>query len=402
MRRSFSLRSLLRQVAALILVLHTLAPALHAVPGEMNYQGKLTSPAGNPLTGPQTIVVEVFDDPTAGTLLFGPESHSVTATNGVFSLRIGALSAPSALSSALQGAGTRWLRLTVNGTVMSPRQQLLSTPYALSVAAGSVGTTELADNAVTSAKILDGTIVNADVSASANIAANKIAAGNFQNAAYTFPSGLNLSGASGGAANAIGFGGGANQTLTATAVAELVGGAATTLHTHTGLMPAPHASTHAPGAGDTIDGSYLALANPQTVTGVKTFNPSSGIVPFAVDATKTGEVANLNANRLQGNLASAFVSTGTVQSITGTKTFNSNIVMGPANTVDGYDISLSGADWDTAFNERLRWDGGATGLTAATGRTSLGLGGLATLGAVTGGAGGTITDNTVDANDVAD
>ena len=36
------------------------------------------------------------------------------------------------------------------------------------------------------------------------------------------------------------------------------------------------------------------------------------------------------------------------------------------------------ANWDTAHSERLRWDGGATGLVAATGRTSLGLGSLAT------------------------
>src|SRR5688572_18842175 len=284
MRRSFSLRSLLRQVAALILVLHTLAPALHAVPGEMNYQGKLTSPAGNPLTGPQTIVVEVFDDPTAGTLLFGPESHSVTASNGVFNLRIGSLSAPAALPTALQGAGTRWLRLTVNGTVMSPRQQLLSTPHAMSVAAGSIGTTELANNAVTTGKILDGEIVNADVSASANIAANKIAAGSFQSTAYTFPSGLNLNGGTGGAANAIGFGGGANQTLTAAAVAELVGGAATTLHTHTGLMPAAHASTHGPAGGDSVLSFYVSTGTPQSISGLKTFNPSSGLVPFTVDA----------------------------------------------------------------------------------------------------------------------
>lgn len=33
--------------------------------------------------------------------------------------------------------------------------------------------------------------------------------------------------------------------------------------------------------------------------------------------------------------------------------------------------------WDTSYNDRLKWDGGATGLTAATGRTSLGLGSAA-------------------------
>ncbi len=31
------------------------------------------------------------------------------------------------------------------------------------------------------------------------------------------------------------------------------------------------------------------------------------------------------------------------------------------------------SNWDTAYTDRMKWDGGATGLTAATGRTSLGL-----------------------------
>jgi len=52
-------------------------------------------------------------------------------------------------------------------------------------------------------------------------------------------------------------------------------------------------------------------------------------------------------------------------------------------TIDGYDISAKGANWDTAYDDRLKWDGGATGLTAATGRTSLGLGSLATLSTIT-------------------
>jgi hypothetical protein len=36
------------------------------------------------------------------------------------------------------------------------------------------------------------------------------------------------------------------------------------------------------------------------------------------------------------------------------------------------------ANWDTAYTDRNKWDGGATGLVAATGRTSLGLGTAAT------------------------
>ena len=36
------------------------------------------------------------------------------------------------------------------------------------------------------------------------------------------------------------------------------------------------------------------------------------------------------------------------------------------------------SEWDTAYSDRNKWDGGSTGLTASTGRTSLGLGSLAT------------------------
>jgi len=36
-------------------------------------------------------------------------------------------------------------------------------------------------------------------------------------------------------------------------------------------------------------------------------------------------------------------------------------------------------EWDSAYSDRMKWDGGSSGLTAATGRTSLGLGTSAVL-----------------------
>jgi hypothetical protein len=49
----------------------------------------------------------------------------------------------------------------------------------------------------------------------------------------------------------------------------------------------------------------------------------------------------------------------------------------------GYAIPTTAkqTEWDTAYTDRIKWDGGATGLTAATGRTSLGLGTAATTAA---------------------
>ena len=50
------------------------------------------------------------------------------------------------------------------------------------------------------------------------------------------------------------------------------------------------------------------------------------------------------------------------------------------------DANISSAsNWNTAYTDRLKWDGGSTGLTPATGRTSLELGSMALL-ADTGGA----------------
>ncbi|RJO60103.1 hypothetical protein C4544_07105 [candidate division WS5 bacterium] len=45
----------------------------------------------------------------------------------------------------------------------------------------------------------------------------------------------------------------------------------------------------------------------------------------------------------------------------------------------------SSANWNTAYSERNQWNGGATGLVAATGRTSLGLGSLSTLDSINNG-----------------
>jgi hypothetical protein len=44
----------------------------------------------------------------------------------------------------------------------------------------------------------------------------------------------------------------------------------------------------------------------------------------------------------------------------------------------GTSITDNSSNWNSAFTDRFKWDGGATGLVAATGRTSLGLGTAAT------------------------
>jgi len=63
-------------------------------------------------------------------------------------------------------------------------------------------------------------------------------------------------------------------------------------------------------------------------------------------------------------------------------------------------VTDASANWNTAYTDRLKWDGGSTGLNATTGRASLGLNALAILSTVSGGAGGTIADDTITDDDV--
>jgi hypothetical protein len=61
----------------------------------------------------------------------------------------------------------------------------------------------------------------------------------------------------------------------------------------------------------------------------------------------------------------------------------------------GSSVTNNSTNWNTAYTDRLKWDGGATGLTAATGRTSLELGTIATLAAPSGTVVGTSDTQTL-------
>ena len=81
-------------------------------------------------------------------------------------------------------------------------------------------------------------------------------------------------------------------------------------------------------------------------------------------------------------LGSGNLAVGTVTSVSASVPTGLSIAGSPITTsgtlaityTAGYAIptTASQTNWDTAFTDRLKWDGGATGLVAATGRTSLG------------------------------
>ncbi len=110
-------------VAALV-VAASLAGA--AIPEKINYQGRLTdSGSGLPLPGSHSAVFEIYDDATAGSMLW-TESTTVSAdTNGVFSVVLGSV---NPIDIAFEGPA--FLEVEIDAETLSPRRELVSSPYA--------------------------------------------------------------------------------------------------------------------------------------------------------------------------------------------------------------------------------------------------------------------------------
>ena len=135
-----------------------LPAAAQTIPQSIKIQGYLSDQSGGPAVpanGSYTMGFAIFDALTDGTSLATAGPMAVTVTNGVYEASI------SASASVFSGS-PRYLEITVNGEVLSPRLQFDSTPFAFrseisvtaeSVAPGSVGAAGLADGSVTGSKI---------------------------------------------------------------------------------------------------------------------------------------------------------------------------------------------------------------------------------------------------------
>jgi hypothetical protein len=96
----------------------------------INYQGRLTDSAGEPLSGSYTMTFRLYEVASGGSAL-ATDSHSVEVTDGLFNTAI------DFDPEYFDGRGL-WLGITVGGEEMSPRPELRSVPYALSLKPGAV------------------------------------------------------------------------------------------------------------------------------------------------------------------------------------------------------------------------------------------------------------------------
>lgn len=125
------MKGLMRVVWILFLVfsLHLTLFTSHssaAVPRLINYQGRLTDASGDPLTGSYDVTFRIYDALTAGNLLWEEIHTGVVIDNGIFSTLLGSV---TALNLAFDNP--YFLEIKVGAEVLSPRQQIASSGYAI-------------------------------------------------------------------------------------------------------------------------------------------------------------------------------------------------------------------------------------------------------------------------------
>ena len=105
----------------------------------VSYQGRLTDASGNPLNGSVDITIRLYHTDTGGTPYYTDTNSGVTVTDGLFDVVID----PSAVGdlSPADINQASWIEVEIdNGTyseTLSPRQQVLGAPYAMTLMAGT-------------------------------------------------------------------------------------------------------------------------------------------------------------------------------------------------------------------------------------------------------------------------
>ncbi len=156
------------------------SPDQITIPQMINYQGKLTNTSGAPVADSNyTMTFRFFPTLTGGTSLWA-ETQTVTTHSGLFNVLLG----NTIPIANIPADGNCYLEMQVNpNPAMAPRIRIVSAAYSfLSKKADTayyatsasvtrpisppIATTEIADDAVNSAKILNGTITRSDVTTS--------------------------------------------------------------------------------------------------------------------------------------------------------------------------------------------------------------------------------------------
>ena len=110
-----------------------------AVPGYINFQGRLLDANKNPKSGSFDMVFGIWDTGpgTGGSQLWTETRTGIQVTNGMFSVQLGAV---TPITNTVFSADNTWLQIRVGEETLTPRERLVTTPYSFRAV--------IADNAV--------------------------------------------------------------------------------------------------------------------------------------------------------------------------------------------------------------------------------------------------------------
>ncbi len=119
--------------AMVFVMLAGLTVQAQSVPPLVNYQGLLTDAGGKPQAGTKNLEFNLYDAATGGNKVWGPQVfNSVPLVNGMFNVILGTTDAAGRSIADAFSAKDRYLGMKVDdGTELVPRQQILSTPFAI-------------------------------------------------------------------------------------------------------------------------------------------------------------------------------------------------------------------------------------------------------------------------------
>lgn len=132
----------LKKLSILCLMAVVSTPTLADVPQLINYQGKLTDAGGTEKTGPVNLSFDIYDGPGEGaTKVWGPQSfNNVPLVEGNFNVILSSTDVDGDPVSDAFVSPNAYLQITDLGAnlesdgddaIISPRQQILSTPYTM-------------------------------------------------------------------------------------------------------------------------------------------------------------------------------------------------------------------------------------------------------------------------------
>ncbi len=115
---------------AILILMFTVATSMAVVPSTINYQGRLTDDAGNPVDTTVDMTFSICLDSAGLACIWGETQDSVVVTDGLFNVKLGA---DSALTDEVFNGDNRWLHVRVGFQPIEPPTELITTPYAFRV-----------------------------------------------------------------------------------------------------------------------------------------------------------------------------------------------------------------------------------------------------------------------------